>query len=171
MAKVGQEKEASLHLKSLKTKTKSLSPFLWMCVCFRIFRHLSRKKNLVIFSFSFFSHFLSQDICLPHSFIHSIKTYKMSQEEPEEKEIFPGVYFTDLRKNKGAPAASNPVYATQGEALQLEIRELENSIWHMKRSNQEINQVLQAEGHDQELVDAIEGQLTTLSPLVQLQIF
>ncbi len=89
----------------------------------------------------------------------------MSQEEPEEKEIFPGVYFTDLRKNKGAPAASNPVYATQGEALQLEIRELENSIWHMKRSNQEINQVLQAEGHDQELVDAIEGQLTTLSPL------
>eukprot|EP01098_Paradermamoeba_levis_P013225 TRINITY_DN5985_c0_g1_i3.p1 TRINITY_DN5985_c0_g1~~TRINITY_DN5985_c0_g1_i3.p1 ORF type:complete len:120 (-),score=31.88 TRINITY_DN5985_c0_g1_i3:210-524(-) len=75
--------------------------------------------------------------------------------EPEEKELAPGVFLIDFRQKKNTqPEATTPKFQT-AEEYQFEIDRLTHSLFHLKRSNQELEEALKLE-HDDEFVVAIE---------------
>ena len=60
----------------------------------------------------------------------------MSEKQPiEEKEILPGVYLTDFRKKSSSSSLTD---MTQVSILDLQ--ELQNKMYHLRRSNQEMQE-------------------------------
>jgi len=64
----------------------------------------------------------------------------MSAENFEEKEIFPGVYMTDFRRRKptNTSTTNSASTHTQAQISAQDLKELQNKIFHLQRSNEEM---------------------------------
>jgi hypothetical protein len=65
----------------------------------------------------------------------------MSAENFEEKEILPGVYMTDFRRRKptNTSTTNSASTHTQAQISAHDLKELQNKIFHLQRSNEEMN--------------------------------
>lgn len=68
----------------------------------------------------------------------------MSEKQPiEEKEILPGVYLTDFRKKSSSSSSSAAASSSLTDMTQvsiLDLQELQNKMYHLRRSNQEMQE-------------------------------
>jgi predicted DNA-binding ArsR family transcriptional regulator len=91
----------------------------------------------------------------------------------QEKEVSPGVYLTDFR----APAVQSPTAAILASdtnkiaSLECEIKELENSIAHLLKSNEELREALDEDpgSYRPELSFQVSNLTSTLCDALQIR--
>jgi len=83
-----------------------------------------------------------------------------------EQEIFPGVYLTDFRRKNTDASPSVAAAFDINQVSVLDLHELQNKMFHLKRSNEEMKE-FDPEGKDPEIQEFIQENIVLLAEYEQ----